>query len=295
MAVQLQGQMHASPAGIAPGKQAEDENFPVGSFLLPRRLRPHVAAFYVFARAADDIADDPELAPAEKIERLDACETALTTGGDLSGQPSAIRLRESLQQTGVSSAHARALLNAFRQDARQARYAAMADLIDYCDRSAAPVGRYLLELHGEDPSKLNLADPLCAALQIINHLQDCQDDFRQMNRVYLPTTWMHESGIDETALDAAETSPALRRVLDRCLDTCDTLLSQAASFPTRLQSRRLGAESAVIMALAHQLVAALRAGDPLRDRITLSRPRSAWIAVTAVSRFGLQILGGRRS
>lgn len=260
-----------------------------------RHLRPHVIAFYVFARAADDLADDPGLTPAEKIDRLNAFDTALLRGSAAPELAPANGLRNSLEQTGVSNRHARDLLSAFRQDAGQARYPTIESLIDYCDRSAAPVGRYLLELHGEDPATLTISDPLCNALQIINHLQDCQDDFRQMNRVYLPTTWLQAAGVDETALDASVTAPGLRRVLDQCLDTCDRLLQQAAPFPARLCSRRLGAESAVIMALARRLVADLRAGDPLRDRITLSRSAAAMIAISAATGFGWQLIARRQA
>lgn len=304
MAARSQAQAHAvsqmkphssgeAAARPIPARQAGDENFPVGSFLLPRHLRPHVAAFYAFARAADDLADDPHLIPAEKIDRLNAFEAALHQGSATPELAPANSLRNSLQQTGVSSRHARDLLDAFRQDAEQARYPSIESLIDYCDRSAAPVGRYLLELHGEDPAMLTVSDPLCNALQIINHLQDCQDDFRRMNRVYLPTSWLQAAGIDEAALDQSVTSPALRQVLDQCLDTCDGLLLQAAPFPARLRSRRLGAESVVIMALARRLVADLRAGDPLRDRITLTKPVAALIAISAVTGFGWRAIAGR--
>jgi len=298
MAAQLQARGHSAGAAVGAdtiAKQARDENFPVGSFLLPRRLRPHVAAFYAFARSADDIADDPDATPTQKLERLDAFANALTHGSNdpaLALAP-ALRLRESLRQTGVRDRHAHDLLSAFRQDATQTRHATMEALIDYCDRSAAPVGRYLLELHGEDPARLTIADPLCNALQIINHLQDCQDDFRRMNRVYLPTDWLQAAAIDPSALDQPSTSPALRRVLDQCLDTCDDLLRQASPFPARLRSRRLGAESAVILALAKRLVADLRAGDPLRHRIALSKATAARIALFAAAGFGLRQVAGR--
>lgn len=291
-------QAHAPREAAAPpgstGK-AGGENFPVGSFLLPRHLRPHVAAFYGFARSADDIADDPDLPAVEKVERLDAFENALLRGSAAPELAPADHLHHSLAKTGVSNRHGRDLLSAFRQDVGQTRYPTIEALIDYCNRSAAPVGRYLLELHGEEPAMLTISDPLCNALQIINHMQDCQDDFRQMDRVYLPTDWLQAAGIDEAALDAAATPPALRRVLDQCLDTCEGLLLQAAPFPGRLRSHRLGAESAVILALAKRLVADLRAGDPLRDRIVLSRPVAAMVAVSAATGFGLRLISGRRA
>ena len=123
------------------GKGADDENFPVGSFLLPRRLRPHVATYYAFARAIDDIADNPQATPEEKLVRLDAMERALdgAPGDDAAAVEKATRLRSSLIATQVDFAHARDLVSAFRQDAVKGRYADWDELMDYCNRSASPV------------------------------------------------------------------------------------------------------------------------------------------------------------
>ena len=160
------------------GKGAGDENFPVGSFLLPRRLRPHVAVFYAYARAIDDIADNPELAPEDKVARLDRMAAAIE--GRESGVPAlatAERMRQSLLETDITTRHCLDLISAFQQDAVKLRYDDWADLLDYCDRSANPVGRYLLDLHGESPDGYPASDALCSALQVLNHLQDCQDDY----------------------------------------------------------------------------------------------------------------------
>jgi farnesyl-diphosphate farnesyltransferase len=129
------------------GKDKGDENFPVGSLLIAKRLRPHVHAYYAFARNADDIADSDALGAAQKIARLDAMEAVLL-GAAAEGSPSAARLRESLAVTGVSAIHARELLVAFRQDATKTRYQSWGELMAYCRYSAAPVGRYVLDLHG---------------------------------------------------------------------------------------------------------------------------------------------------
>ncbi|MEC9346399.1 MAG: squalene synthase HpnC [Pseudomonadota bacterium] len=269
------------------GKGATDENFPVGSFLLARPLRPHVATFYAFARAADDIADNPALAPQQKIDRLDAFEHALVHGSDDPELAKADRLRNSLAASRVTPAHARDLLAAFRQDAVKTRYASWDELMAYCRLSASPVGRYLLDLHGEDPADYAVSDPLCDALQVINHLQDCVEDWREMDRVYLPADWMaaHGTGIDD--LGAPALTPGMRAALDRCLDGCEALMVQARQMPARLKSRRLGAESAVIVALADRLIAALRAGDPVAGRVALSKPRMAMIAAGAALRFAV--------
>jgi squalene synthase HpnC len=252
------------------GKGAGDENFPVGSWLIARELRPHVMRYYAFARGTDDIADDPDLAPGEKIRRLDACEAGLEPGA--TGPAIATRLRDSLAETGVGDRVARDLLVAFRQDALKARYASWDELIDYCRHSAHPVGRYLLELHGEDARTGPVGDALCAALQVLNHLQDLGRDRRSLDRVYLPQDWMAEAGIDETALDAARSSPGLRRVIDRCLDLTDALLDRAEPLAAMTRSRRLAAEIAVIQRLARRLAARLRREDPLAVRVKHHAP-----------------------
>ena len=130
------------------GKDRGDENFPVGSALISARLRPHVHAFYAFARNADDIADSPDLAPEDKVRRLDAMQAVLL-GEAADGSPSATQLRASLAECGVTPRHATDLLVAFRQDAVKNRYANWDELLDYCRVSAMPVGRHVLDLHGE--------------------------------------------------------------------------------------------------------------------------------------------------
>jgi hydroxysqualene synthase len=255
------------------GKGTGDENFPVGSFLIARPLRPHVAAYYAFARAIDDIADNPELAPADKLVRLDAMERALSedTATSEPGFAKAQALRRSLLETRVDFAHARDLVSAFRQDAVQGRYGDWAELMGYCNRSAAPVGRFLLELHGEERRHFVYSDALCNALQVINHLQDCADDYRKLDRVYLPSDWLADEGETVEALGRPHASPGLRRVLDRCLAHTRELLAQADLLPGALRSRRLAMESAIIVKVAHKLVAELTRRDPLSERVELSR------------------------
>ena len=150
---------------IPSGKGPEDENFPVGSILIAAPLRPHVARFYAFARAADDIADDCDLPPEEKLRRLAGFEDALMGRTDDPAFAEAAALRESLVATGIGPQHGCDLISAFRQDARQSRYADWESLMGYCERSAAPVGRYLLDLHGEAAAHYPAADALCHALQ----------------------------------------------------------------------------------------------------------------------------------
>jgi len=261
-----------SPAETPSGKEAADENFPVGSFLLPPRLRPHAAVFYAYARAIDDIADNPELAPEEKISRLEGFARAIV--GDETEDPAyekAYRMRESLRQTKVSTAHCTDLIDAFKQDATQRRYRDWDALLHYCDRSAAPVGRYLLDLHGESKAGYPESDALCNVLQILNHLQDCKDDYLSLDRVYLPESWLAEAGASAEDLAASDASAALRRVLDRCLDGVEALLVPARRLPDILSNRFLAMEAAVIFAVAENLTQQLRRRDPLAERVVLSK------------------------
>lgn len=261
----------ASQIETPSGKTARDENFPVGSLLLSADKRPHVAAYYAFARAVDDIADSGALSPDDKVARLDAMGSALSSGhGDSMAFGSAHALRGSLIATGVPFDHALDLLVAFRRDAVTPRTKTWAELMTYCRYSAAPVGRFLLDLHREDRALWPAADALCGALQVLNHLQDIAKDLRDLDRVYLPEDWLTEAGIAVDDLRAAASSPRLRRVIDRCLDGVDEMMALARTFPRHLRDRRLAMESGVIVALADRLTRRLRAGDPLATRVKLT-------------------------
>jgi len=266
------------------GKGAADENFPVGSILLPKRLRPHVAVFYAFARAIDDVADNPDLLPDDKVQRLDGFDQALLGENDSPAYEKAHRIRESLRETGVTVQHCRDLISAFKQDAVKSRYDDWADLLDYCDRSAAPVGRYLLDLHGESRDGYPANDALCNALQVINHLQDCQDDYRDMDRVYLPQDWMADAGTTVEALGAQAASPALRQVMDQCLDGTEELLKLARTLPGQMQSRHLAMESAAIVRIAERLTVLLRRRDPVAERVELTKAGYLWCCVRGAAR-----------
>ena len=256
------------------GKDRGDENFPVGSLLVSRKLRPHVHAFYAFARTADDIADSSALGAAEKLARLDAIGRALD-GEDVHQSPTAATLRKSLAETGVTSRHAHELLAAFRQDATKRRYADWEELAAYCRLSAAPVGRHVLDLHGEDRDTWPPSDALCTSLQVLNHLQDCAGDLASLDRCYLPQDLLAECGTGVSALQLPAASAGLRAVLDRLLDRCDALNRQAAELPRRVRDRRLRLETAVIVGLATRLAARLRRGDPLATRVKLTKADAA--------------------
>ena len=150
----------------------------------------------------------PTLAPDDKIARLARFAAALTgSAAEAAALPKAAALRASLQATGVSPRHALDLLAAFTQDATKLRYRDWPDLLGYCALSARPVGRYLLDLHGEPAALYALSDPLCDALQVLNHLQDCQDDYRKLDRVYLPLDRFAAAGIGVEELDRRAREP----------------------------------------------------------------------------------------
>lgn len=242
------------------------ENFPVASLLIRRDLRADVLCFYAFARAADDIADDPGLGPAEKLARLARCDAGLDGASD--GAPEALALHAALSpKPSCLLDHARALLTAFRQDSRGHVHATDDDLLDYCRHSAVPVGRFLLDLHGEDASSHGPSDALCTALQILNHLQDISADKVRLERVYLPSDRLTSEGVGAQDLVASRSSAGLRRVIDGLLDLCDRLLAQAAPLPDRIAARGLAGEAATILWLAQDLSCRLRRQDPLAGRV----------------------------
>jgi len=258
------------------GKDRGDENFPVGSLLIRRDLRAHVHAFYAFARNADDIADSPALSADHKIARLDAMEDVLLGRGD-TGSPSALRLRASLAETGVTPRHSLDLLIAFRRDATKLRYADWGELYDYCRYSAMPVGRHVLDLHGEDRATYVPSDALCASLQVLNHLQDCAKDLAALDRCYLP-------GVRVEELRGTAATHDLRRVFDMLLDRVDALNLSAIDLPRLTRSRRLRLETAVIVGLAHRLARRLRGGDPIARRVRLTKG-DAVLSVLGASRW----------
>ncbi|WP_439814840.1 squalene synthase HpnC [Zavarzinia sp. CC-PAN008] len=267
--------------GAPAEKNAGTENFPVGSLLIAPALRPTVMAFYDFARAADDIADDPTLSPDEKLCRLDRYGAGLR--GEAGGEGRGQALKAALDRVGVPTRHGHDLLDAFRQDAVKTRYDDVADLLAYCNRSAAPVGRFLLDLHGEDRALWPASDALCNALQVINHLQDCGDDRREVDRVYIPLDVFARHGATVEDLDGAKATPGLLAAIGELTALSATLLDRAAPMCVALRSTRLALESAAIIALARDLVRRLERGDPLCQRLKPSRPGMLGIATRGVA------------
>ena len=174
-------------------KNHKQENFPVGSWLLSKKLKPQILIFYKFARAADDIADSPNLTSKEKIKRLNLFKKAIENN-KIKIQK-AQNLKKICLQNKIKINYALNLLKAFKQDTVKKRYKNWSELINYCKYSAVPVGRFIIDLHKEKKISYKCSDPLCTALQILNHVQDCKDDYNKINRVYLPSTFLKKYNV----------------------------------------------------------------------------------------------------
>ena len=265
---------------ITPTKTHRDENFPVASLLIAPRHRATILAFYRFVRAADDIADSPKLTAAEKVARLDRLEAELLCRDDAGIEAST--LRRALAARNLSPRHAQDLLTAFRTDATKLRYRDWDDLIGYCTYSAMPVGRFVLDVHGEDRRTWPASDALCAALQIINHLQDCGKDYRALDRVYIPLDAMERHQVTLEDLGAERASPALTNCIRDLAARTRDLLREAAPFAMMIDDLRLALEVGVIHKLAVNLVDRLMRRDPLRERVHHNVAEAAWLAAGAV-------------
>lgn len=271
--------MTTAATDLASGKGHRDENFPVASVLLSAEHRAPIMAFYRFARAADDIADHESAAPEQKLARLALMRAGLD--GAANGAPEALALRDVMAERGLDSIHARDLLVAFERDVTVDRCADWAALIDYCRYSAMPVGRFVLDVHGEHRATWAANDALCAALQIVNHLQDCGKDYRTIRRVYLPLDTLAEHGARVEDLAATHATPALRSAVVALAGRTRELLAQSASFSRLIRDRKLAAEVAVIQRLAESLAERLEQRDPLSERVHHGKAEAAFIAARA--------------
>ena len=276
----------STPAALRSGKSHRDENFPVASHLIHPRHRGAILAFYEFVRTADDIADHATLSESEKLQHLDELEAGLL--GKHDQVPEAVKLRTAVRERNLSTRHAQDLLTAFRMDVTKLRYRDWDDLMNYCSYSAMPVGRFVCDVHGEDRSVWPANDALCAALQIINHLQDCGADYRNLNRVYVPLDALAAASAEVEDLGAPSASPALRDCLRQLAARTGALLDESASFSPRIADFRLAMEVAVIQALARRLTGILRTRDPLSESVHLKAPAVALTALAGVATGAMQ-------
>lgn len=269
----------ATAESFRTGKSGGDENFPVASLLIAAPLRPVILAFYDFVRAGDDVADHATLPPDRKHAFLDQLDRSLTGESDI--EPLGVRLRTQLSARGLGIRHARDLLDAFRQDVDKSRYATWDELIGYCALSAMPVGRFLLDVHGESNDLWPASDAVCAALQINNHLQDCGKDFVDLNRVYIPLDALASEGADVAEFGAPAASPALRACLKKLAQRNRVLLESGAALSGEIADFRLGLEIAVIIRHARKIADLLVAHDPLSENVRLNKTEMLFGALSA--------------
>lgn len=254
-------------------KQAEDENFPVASFLLGKNNKKIVSAYYDYARHGDDIADDPALSSGQKLARLEAMENALY-GKSVDESPetkAAAKLREVFLDERLDFSLASDLLAAFRQDAQETVYETWGQLMRYCSFSAAPVGRFMLAIHNENPSTYLPANALCAALQIVNHIQDLKYDAKILKRVYIPLDLQKKFKVTPASLLKNKASANLQRLIKEMLNRVNGLMKDAEILPAIVKSRRLRLEICIINSLTNIMVKKIECGDVLAKEIKLSK------------------------
>ena len=258
-----------SIADLQSGKGHKDENFPVASFLIAPRHRAPVLAFYRFVRTADDVADHPTAPADHKLELLEQLRASLT--GESGVAERGVALRRVLDERKLEPTHALDLLEAFRRDVTKLRYRDWPDLIDYCRYSAMPVGRFVLDVHGESKDSWAANDALCAALQVINHLQDCAKDYQELDRVYIPADHLTAAGADIAALGDERANPALKGAIAALAARNAQLLHQSRLFAGQIRDHRLALEVDLIQTLAEDLNKHLATRDPMSEKVHHSK------------------------
>jgi squalene synthase HpnC len=281
-----------SASELRSGKTHRDENFPVASWIIHPRHRAVILAFYNFVRTADDIADHATLDASAKLAHLDLLEAELLGNGD--SQPEAVNLRQALAERSMPPRHALDLLTAFKMDVSKLRYASWDELIHYCRYSAMPVGRFMLDVHGESTSTWTASDALCAALQINNHLQDCGKDYKNLNRVYLPLDALQAAGATVEALALDKATASLLQCLHSLAARTEALLGEGKPLSSEVRDFRLGLEISVIQAFAEKIVRLLKIRDPLSERVHLSPLELLAHSVGGAASETLRRVSGRR-
>ncbi len=272
--------MSTDPAAVRAGyrwcralARSHYENFPVASLLLPARLRDPVAAIYAFARCADDIADEGSASAQQRLAQLDEMAAALHLIDEARtpDSPLYLALADAISRHTLPLQPFHDLLSAFRQDVTQTRYRDFGQLMDYCRRSANPVGRLLLHLHAQaSPRDLGLSDALCSALQLINFLQDVAPDYTLRGRIYLPGEDLARFGVAEADILAQRNSAAMRALMQFQIQRTTRLLRAGSPLGTRLRGRFALELRAIILGGSRVLEKLHRQQDAF-SRVRLSR------------------------
>ncbi|MDD5299966.1 MAG: squalene synthase HpnC [Gallionella sp.] len=260
------------------------ENFPVASILMPKRLRKPVAAIYHFARAADDIADEGDLPDGERLRQLDEfhAELARIAAGEASLVPLFRNLAAEIQQHALPMQPFHDLIDAFSQDVVKKRYANFDELLDYCRRSANPVGTLLLHLYGEaTPVNIAYSDAICTSLQLINFWQDVAKDYA-IGRIYLPLDELAQYGVSEAQIAQGICDDAWRRLMQFQVDRARAMMLSGAPLGSILTGR-IGLEMRMIIAGGLRILDKLENADHdmFRNRPVL-RPFD-WVIMLAKS------------
>jgi len=238
------------------------ENFPVASILMPKRLRKPVAAIYHFARAADDIADEGDLSNEDRLQQLDDFRDELIhiEADETPLLPLFKRLAAEIKEHALPMQPFRDLLDAFSQDVVKKRYANYEDLVDYCRRSANPVGNLLLHLYEEaTPVNIAYSDAICTSLQLINFWQDVAKDYA-IGRIYLPQDDMATFCVSEAQIEQGISNDAWRALMKFQVDRARALMLQGAPLGSVL-SGRIGLEMRMIIAGGLRILDKLEAAD----------------------------------
>jgi squalene synthase HpnC len=215
------------------------ENFPVASWLLPKRLRQPVEAIYRFARSADDIADEGDAPPATRLDQLAVYQTELNRidRGEAATHPIFVPLASAIRNHAIPLAPFRDLLSAFAQDVEKTRYANFGEVMDYCRRSANPVGRLMMHLYGDDdPRHLAYSDAICSSLQLINFLQDIAVDYRN-GRIYLPQDELAAYHVSESQIAEGDTRGLWHTMMNKQIERTRKLLQAGAPLGRQLKGR----------------------------------------------------------
>ncbi|HEU0282281.1 MAG TPA: squalene synthase HpnC [Gallionella sp.] len=260
------------------------ENFPVASIMMPKRLRKPVAAIYHFARAADDIADEGDLPDEERLQRLDEFRTELAriARHETPLTPLFRNLAAEIQRHVLPMQPFYDLLDAFSQDVVKKRYENFGELLDYCRRSANPVGTLLLHLYEEaTPVNIAYSDAICTSLQLINFWQDVAKDYA-IGRIYLPMDELAQYGVSEAQIAQGIDDDAWRRLIQLQVSRARAMMISGAPLGSILTGR-IGLEMRMIIAGGLRILDKLKNADyDMFHKRPVLRP-SDWIIMLAKS------------
>ena len=255
------------------GKSHSDENFPVASFLMTKKIRSIVRVFYFFARMADDIADHQKLSSNQKKKILLFFDNAISKSKKTNNKV-LDKMIAKFKELPSGKKYSRNLLKAFMMDASNKKYKNWNDLLYYCKFSANPVGRFVIDAVNERKNIEKIyeaSDNLCTALQIINHIQDCKKDFKELNRVYIPESFFKKYSLDKKILRKSKSEENFEKLKIEIIDNVLTSLRKTKLGLREIQSWRLRKETLIILNIAKRLCNLLKINDPLEKQIKLSR------------------------